>query len=78
MFPLYLDPQVWHEPSIFSSSLSDGSRPGCKAIGAKSLDRDLGDVHTWPHPQIPIYVDGISTNVDLVVGFGIECGWKWS
>ena len=49
MFHLYLDPPVWHEPIIFSSSLSDGSTPGCKAIGAKSLDRGLGDVHTWPH-----------------------------
>ena len=47
--------------SIISSSLSDGPRPdmpsqsrssgqlGCKGTGAKSLDRDLGDVHTWPH-----------------------------
>ena len=22
---------------------------GNKQLGAKSLDRDLGDVHTWPH-----------------------------
>ena len=35
-------------PGIPSQSRSNGQL-GCKGIGAKSLDRDLGDVYTWPH-----------------------------
>ena len=51
--------------SVISSSLSIGPRPGMLSqgreqqavslqrkvgiLGAKSLNRDLGDVHTWPH-----------------------------
>ena len=59
-------------PSIISSSLSDGHRPGmqsqsrsngqlgCEGIGAKSLDRDLVDVHTW-HSQTPDHRSRIRT-----------------
>lgn len=34
-------------------------------LGAESLDRNLGDIHTWPHSQTSTPVDNISTQVDL-------------
>ncbi len=54
---LLLRSHIQPPASINSPSLSDGPRPGKAEIngqlgcgtGAKSLDRDLGDVYTWPH-----------------------------
>ena len=54
----YEDLWLHYNSSIVSSSLSNGPRPGMPSkgweqqakvvVGAKSLDRDLSDVHTWP------------------------------
>ena len=46
-------------------------------IGAKSLDRDLGDVHTWPHSHYLMrQCDGVERWVRLQYsceGVGAKC-----
>ena len=43
----------WPRPSMPSQSREQkaASLQRKVGIGAKSLDRDLGDIHTWPHSQ---------------------------
>ena len=36
-------------PNRVDGETAEQQRPAKVGIGAKSLDRDLGDVHAWPH-----------------------------